>query len=196
MAEAQPVAAYTYEEYLALEQSSQERYEYYFGKVRAMAGGTRRHSLITLNLLAALKRSKKPGCLVYGPDMKLELLAQRQYYYPDLMLTCQPDEMASLGKTFIRQPVLIGEVLSDSTEDLDRNGKFKSYMAIPSLRYYVLISQHAQVVEVFSRQSHDFWHYRQYSGRDAVVDLAGIGIQLNLADIYEDVPLDAPADPD
>ncbi|MDX1907177.1 MAG: Uma2 family endonuclease [Bacteroidia bacterium] len=190
MAGPQPVLTYSYEAYLALEAETQMRYEYYAGQVVAMAGGSRRHSLLATNFLIAIRRHVASGCTIYGPDVKLEITKHHKYYYPDLSLTCHPDDQESAEKSSINHPVLVAEVLSDTTESIDRTAKFQTYIGLPSLQYYVMVSQHTAQVEVYARQTHNFWYFHLYEGLEAVIEFPSLGFSITAAELYQGVTLD------
>ncbi len=184
---------YSFEEYIEMEAAREERLEYHFGEIFALAGSTKRHYRIakrTIDLLEAQLVSKP--CEVFGSDIKLELVERGKYVYPDITMTCEPSDLSDDLQMIINRPALIVEVLSDSTEAYDRNDKFKSYIKIPSLKHYVLISQYQYQVECYSRQSHDFWHYRSFTKGDAVIDFPDLDCKLNLDNIYEGISLAEP----
>lgn len=184
---------YTFEEYLELEAVSEERHEFHFGEIFALAGSTKRHNRLARSLGGLLEdQVLSRGCEVYLLDVKLELVKRGKYVYPDVMLTCHPEDTANDEDISIAYPVVLAEVLSDSTESYDRNEKFKRYIKIPSLKYYLLISQYTRQVECYSRQAHDFWHYRSYSEPGAVIDLTDLGCQLELDTLYRGIQLDDP----
>ena len=176
---------YTYEEYLELEMASEGRVEYHFGEVFALAGSSKRHNRIVLRMHTLLDEtfSKRP-CEVFALDIKAEIHPRGKYLYPDLVVTCDPEDIAHEEEMMVRKPTLIIEVLSKGTESRDRNEKFKTYIKIPSLQYYLLVSQEETHVELYARQSHDFWHYTAYSDPDAIIPLPVLETELPLSRIY------------
>jgi Uma2 family endonuclease len=120
-------------EYLALERHSDVKHEYAGGQIFAMGGASKTHNRISLNATFAL-RQKSTGCRVSMADVKLK--AERVYYYPDVMLSCEP----SADEYTETEPCVVMEVLSESTSRIDRGEKLYNYQKIPSLQAYVFLS--------------------------------------------------------
>lgn len=172
------------DEYIQGEQLSEVRHEYIGGQVYAMAGGSEAHNAICLSLASAIRQHLKgKPCKVFMADMKLRLnIAEDDiFYYPDLLVTCDPSDSEKYYKT---QPVVLVEVLSPSTERLDRREKFLSYQRLPSLKEYILVDQGKMLVTRFRKDNE--WKPEHLSEGDALV-LPSIDFKLLLADIYEDV---------
>lgn len=138
------------EDYLRRERASMHRHEYVDGVIYVMAGGSRRHNLIAVNLTTALTAHLPDRCAAYMADTKLRIRQERAefYYYPDLMVSC---DAADQSLDWVDNPLVLTEVLSQSTERLDRGEKFNAYIQIPTLQEYVLIEQSAKHVELFRR---------------------------------------------
>jgi len=172
------------DEYIEGEQKSEVRHEYIGGQVYAMSGGSEAHNAICLNLAAAIRQHLRgKPCKVFMADMKLRLnIAEDDvFYYPDLMVTCDPSDDQKYFKT---QPVALVEVLSPSTERLDRREKFLSYIALPSLKEYVMVDQEKMAVTLFRRESD--WKAEHLGGGDRL-SLPSIAFELPLNEVYEDV---------
>lgn len=175
----------TVDEYIEGEQVSEIRHEYIGGRVFAMSGGSEAHNMISLNLASALReRLRGKPCKVFMADMKLRLnIAEDDiFYYPDLLVSCDPADDAKYYKTM---PTALVEVLSPSTERLDRREKFLSYQRLPSLKEYVLISQESMRVTLF-RQQHE-WKPEHFTAPDELLSLPSLDFEQSLAAIYEDV---------
>ena len=175
----------TVEDYLAAEAVSDIRHEYLGGLVYAMAGETRDHNTIALNLATVLRqRLKGRPCKVYIGDIRVnfDLRNDEYYYYPDIVVAC---DKRDTHKRFVHYPRLIIEVLSESTERLDKREKFFAYTSVPSLEEYVLVSQAGREVTVFRRR-HD-WKAEKVSGAKAKVALESLQVALPLSAIYEGV---------
>lgn len=143
------------EEYLKREAQSTQRNEYVRGLVFAMTGATEAHNLICTNLLVPLHQALSgTPCRVYVSDMKVLAVAADCFYYPDIMVTCEPFVADSVYKT---APVLLVEVLSRSTKSTDRREKLAAYQQIESLQHYVIVHQNRMQVDVYSRCSSDQW---------------------------------------
>lgn len=175
----------TVDEYIEGEQVSEIRHEYIGGQVYAMSGGSEAHNLLSGNLYAALREHfRGQPCKVFMADMKLRLnIAEDDiFYYPDLLVSCDPSDDAKYYKT---KPIALVEVLSPSTERLDRREKFLSYQRLPSLEEYVLINQESMRVTLFQKQNH--WKPEHLSASDEVLKLPSLKFEQSLAAIYEDV---------
>ena len=145
----------THEEYFALEQAEDQRFEYLAGEIFAMAGGTESHALIGSNILVGLSNALRgKPCRVYGADMKLYVRDYDKFCYPDVQVLC---EKGTRHEKYVENPVLVVEVLSDSTESYDRNKKFEHYRSIESLKYYLLVDQTCKHVELYEKESKDRW---------------------------------------
>jgi Uma2 family endonuclease len=187
---ANPIAnktRHSFEEWLELEETSDCRHEFYFGEVFAMAGGTTQHNLINGNIFAALRPfARLSDCRVFFADVKLELVAKKYYVYPDIMYTCHSvDKQEPL---IIRHPSLVIEVLSDSTEAYDLNTKLNYYTKLPSLVYYLVISQKNYLVQIFERKN-NLWIFSSVETLENTVELPQLGIRLSMQEIYEGIKL-------
>lgn len=141
----------TVEDYLAGELESPIRHEYIAGEVYAMSGGSDTHNSIALNLALALRQLLGTApCKVYVSDVKLYLSIERQdlFYYPDVMVTCDSTDN---DRYFKKRPTFLAEIQSPSTERVDRHEKLASYITIPTLQEYLLVSQHEPVATLFRR---------------------------------------------
>lgn len=188
---------YTPEEYLALEVSAAYKSEYFQGEIFAMAGGSRNHSLITANIIAALNQGlvDKP-CEVHTSDMRLLVEANGLYTYPDVMVVCgKPQFLKGRNDTLIN-PILIVEVLSPSTHAYDRVKKFSMYREIDSLRGYLLVDSeqvHVTYLERASRRGR--WFIEMLDRVEAVVNLKAIDCELALSRMYSKVEFEQRATP-
>jgi Uma2 family endonuclease len=178
---------YSYEEYLAYEHDSGLKHEYAYGEILAMAGGSRRHNALASRISALLESARKPGCVAFQSDQKVRVLATGRATYPDASMACGPlenDPADPSGQT-ITNPKLIVEVLSRSTEQEDRGGKWQEYQLIPSLQEYVLVSQELPRVEVYRRLPNGTWEYQDVTA--GTVTLRD-GATFDLARLYDDLP--------
>ncbi len=173
------------EEYLAFEETSPIKHEYYRGQIHAIAGASEVHVTIAGNIFAALRSYVRgSGCRVYIADMKTQIEAADCYYYPDVLVTCDPrDQPLTQCKKY---PCLIVEVLSPGTEAVDRGNKFFNYQKLETLQEYVLISQNQQRVDLFRRDSSGFWVLQFYEPEE-VIHLRSIDFKISFAQLYEDV---------
>lgn len=183
-----PNSPLSVEDYLQLEAQSLVKHEYIDGEVYAMAGANDAHVTIAGNLFALLRSYVRgSGCRVYIADMKARIEARNRFYYPDVMVTCDPrDQETSDYKRF---PKLIVEVLSDSTEAFDRGDKFIDYQTLESLEEYVLVNTRHQRVECFRRSSTGLWVFQYYTPEEGSFHLESIDFSDTLDALYEDVVL-------
>jgi Uma2 family endonuclease len=179
---------YTAEEYLALEVESQTRSEFRSGEIIPMPGGTPDHNQIAVVLNALLwfaLRGKDYS--VFSADQQLWIPERNIYTYPDSMVIPQPIELQPGYKDTVTNPILIVEVLSDSTKAYDRDEKFAAYRTIAPFQEYLLIDQYQPHVEQYVKQSANQWLFTEYNGQAAQVLLSTIPVELALADLYEKI---------
>jgi Uma2 family endonuclease len=168
-------------EYLAFEAEADRKHHFIDGEIIAMAGGSDRHNAIASNVLIALGLALRDGpCRPVGSDQRHQVAATGLYTYPDVTIRCRDDAGDA------RSPVLV-EVLSASTESLDRGRKFVHLQQDPGVRHYVLVSQRERRVEHFRRVDADRWELTILRGEDAVLHLDDPAATVPLAEIYRDV---------
>lgn len=171
------------DEYLAGERASEVKHEYAAGRVFAMAGASERHNRISGNLFAMLHAAtRKSQCTPFISDMRVRI--DQVVYYPDLMVCCDPTDLDPYLK---HSPCLVIEVLSESTERIDRGEKLHNYRKIAHLKAYVLVSQDAPRVEIYRRTDGPQWLFESVDGLDAAIDLPCPPTRVTLAEIYERV---------
>lgn len=183
-----PIHIFSVAEYLEAESKSEVRHEYLGGQVFAMAGGSKDHNIITLNIASRLRSLLRGNaCDVFMSDMKVKLKAVNQnktiFYYPDVLITCNSEDR---DKYFVNYPCVIFEVLSPSTEASDRREKLINYQTIGSLQEYVLVSQDKIKLEVYRQGLQGDWTIEVLGSEDTLV-LNSINLSLTMADIYEDI---------
>lgn len=186
-----PSARMTYLEYLTAEAASEVRHEFLNGEVWAMAGGTPEHAALAAALIAELASALRgKPCRVYTSDLRVRVLATGLSTYPDVSVVCGTVEMAREDPDAITNPVVVAEVLSDTTEAYDRGAKAAHYRRMTSLQEYVLVSQAEPLVEVYRRTEGGRWELLEGRAGD-VVELRSLGINLAVAAVYAN-PLAAP----
>jgi Uma2 family endonuclease len=179
------------EEYLATERAASFKSEYYQGQVYAMAGASNAHNLVNLNTGTALNTAlRERDCTVRVSDQRLQVKENGLYTYPDLSVVCGPPQFApDKYLDTLLNPIVLAEVLSKSTGEYDRVGKFFLYKDIPTLRHYLLIESTQPIVRLATWREPKVWVFDTFEGLAAVVPLPAIGAELALADIYLKVPL-------
>lgn len=190
----------TVENYLKLERRSKRRHYYLDGEVFAMAGESGQHADISANLVILIgSLLKKSNCRVRtkdtkvrsGPHPKNIAGSSGLYFYPDLVIICGEPQYHDEHQDVIINPKVIIEVLSKSTEALDRNEKFRRFQEWnPSLTEYVLVCQDRPEVESFSRQKEGWWKYECQEGLKGKLQIPSIGVTLKLKDIYSRISFD------
>lgn len=187
MGDPAPKKYYSIEEYLKIEENSLEKYEYHDGEIFMMAGGTIEHSLISNNVGGGLREVLKNGkknCKVFNSDAKIAV-SERKFVYADVSVVCGKTETFEIMPHGIKNPVLIVEVLSESTALYDREQKFQAYQSIESFQEYVMVSQEKKQVEVYFKNiDSDFWQYRLYKNSDDIILLKSIEAAISLEEIY------------
>lgn len=179
-------------EYLAFERESEVRHEYIDGEIYAMAGGSFEHSLIIGNLIRELGTALKGRhCFVCPTDMRIRIAASTRYTYPDVAVVCGEPRFEGDRRDILLNPLVIVEVLSESTERYDRGAKFAHYRTLPSLADYVLVSQTEPLVEHFHHTADGGWVLHVFAGGDALT-LASLDCSIPIAEIYDKV-FDRPA---
>jgi Uma2 family endonuclease len=151
-----------------------------------MVGARREHVVVSLNLAAAFKQRLRGGpCQAYVADLKLRADSADAFFYPDVMVSCDPRDHAA--SQFIAHPTLIVEVLSESTEAFDRGDKFAAYRTLPSLQEYVLVDIPSRRVETFRRTPDHDWLFHESlpDGGDCV--FLALGVSIPFDEIFENV---------
>ncbi len=136
-------------DYLAFEETSDVKNEYIGGAIHAMSGGTTTHNRIALSIASHLRTKLRGGpCKVFIENVKVRLEASREdiFYYPDVVVSCHP---TGVQRQFVQLPTLIVEVLSPSTETIDRREKKMNYLQVQTLEEYVLVAQERREVTLF-----------------------------------------------
>ncbi len=175
---------YTPEEYLTLEEAADYKNEYYQGEIFAMSGSSVNHNRIAKNTVVALEAAfgDKP-CETFIGDVRLWVKKNGLYTYPDVMVVCGPIEFAKNRTDTLTNPVVIVEVLSKSTQNYDRGGKFALYRALESFQDYILIEQDKVYVEHFYRLDDGRWILQEFNQLEDVLILESIEVKLPLQQI-------------
>lgn len=171
-----------------MERRREDKSEYWDGEIFCMSGASRAHNLIVTNVSRELSTQllERP-CEVYSSHMRVRIRHTARYVYPDVSVVCEEPQFEDAEVDTLLNPVLIVEVLSSSTEAFDRGKKFDSYRTIPSLQEYVLIAQDEPHVYIYARQLDHRWLLSEASHQDRGLELASIGCQLALTEVYHKV---------
>lgn len=187
---------YTIEQYLEMERASEERHEYIDGYVYKLAGESPEHSTINTNLIAILvTQLRGKPCRAFSPNMKVrcgpffkeQKSAKGVFSYADVSIVCGEPEFHDKFRDVLINPIVIIEILSGSTEDFNRDEKFRRYRTHnDSLQDYVLIEQTMPLIEVYSRRP-DGWLMTESLGLESLIHLPSIDCRLPLSEVYDRV---------
>ena len=178
--------AFDVEAYLAWEERQVEKHEYIAGEVFAMVGARREHVVVSGNLYAAFKQRLRGGpCQAYVADLKLRVEAADAFFYPDVVVSCDPRDHAA--SQFIAHPTLIVEVLSESIAAFDRGNKFAAYRTLPSLREYVLVDIEARRLETFRRTPENDWLFHESLAGCGECFFPALNVSIPFEEIFENV---------
>ena len=174
------------EEYLAQERLAERKSEYFQGETFAMSGASRRHVWIVANLLGSLwqQLDGKP-CRASASDFRLRVTAAGLYTYPDVMVVCGEPQFADDQQDTLLNPVLIMEVLSESTRGYDMTKKFEYYRSLPSLMEYLTVEQDSPNISQWTRGANDQWNVVEYRDLSQTIRLASIDCSLPLSIVYK-----------
>ncbi len=182
---------YSYDEYLKLEETEGMRYEYFNGEVFAMKGTSKTHYKIAKNISGILSFFfEQSSCETFQESIKLEIEKNNYYVYPDVIVSC--DESDKKDIYFVRNPFIIVEVSSDSTINFDNSIKLHRYIKIPSLKYYLLISQKKSLIELYTRQNNTSLfiyslHEGLYANINIVEDILKPNLMISLEEVYKSI---------
>lgn len=185
---------YSAEEYLHLDVGSELRHEYHHGEIIPMPGGTPAHNEIIRMLVFLLTANlRKQPYSIFVTDQRLWIPTRaigpeetdELYTYPNVMVTSRPVTLKPGRKDTVINPILIAEVLSDSTQGYDRGDKFAAYRTIPTFEEYLLIDQSKPHVEQYGKQAENQWLFTEYYGLDQTLNLQSVGVAIALTDLYE-----------
>jgi Uma2 family endonuclease len=187
---AKEIKRYTPAEYYDLERKAEYKSDYYDGEIFAMAGGTKRHSLICTNIAGELRqRLKGKPCVPYESNLRLKVKETGLRTYPDVSVYCgepEPDP-EDVEKETMTNPTVLFEVLSPTTESYDRTVKRPHYRRVEALQMLVLVSQDKPYAEVYQREADGDWTFREAEGLNASLALTPLGVELPMAEIYYNV---------
>jgi Uma2 family endonuclease len=179
---------YTPEEYLDLEVDAEFRSEYDNGAITPMTGGTTNHNQIIGNLYLALSMAlRRQDYRIFFTDVKVWIPKSIKFRYPDIMVISGEPEYYMNRKTTVTNPQIIIEVLSESTEEFDREDKFRLYQSIPSFQEYLLIDQSQIAINHFYKTQPKHWQIDQFDDQDTEIKLKSIDVTLSISDIYDKV---------
>ena len=189
MGDAPAAGPTSYDDYLAIERSTDQRHEWLDGRAYAMSGGTLTHGALAAAIGSELRAlALSCGCQVYSSDAKVRVVATGLATYPDASVVCGALQVDPADAHAMVNPAMLVEVLSDGTERYDRGEKFEHYRRIESLRDYVMVSQYKALLEVYSRGDDNLWTLRE-AGPGQSVPLTALRGVLDTDRVYAGIAL-------
>lgn len=178
---------YSVSDFLKIEERGEIRHEYYDGEIFAMVGETMNHNRIVGKIRNLLERKLLPNsCNVFTENIKVEAIPHLYYSYPDVIVTCCSGDINE--GHIVKSPTILVEVLSQISENNDRGIKLRHYRSIPSLQYYLLVSQNEYYVELFTRtEQRDIWTYQTFDNVNEVIRFQRMNFEIQVSLIYENI---------
>lgn len=176
------------QEYLRFERGAKEKHEYFEGQIIAMAGASLAHNRMVANLVKKIGSFlEDKSCEILPSDIRISVPSFESYMYPDATIVCGKPEMEDEKFDTLKNPSVLFEVLSPSTEDHDRGKKFFFYRQIPTLKEYVLINTTKYFVEISRRQEDNSWMFEEISNPDSYLNINTIDFRIPLEELYKNV---------
>jgi Uma2 family endonuclease len=183
-----PSPTYTFLEYLKKEERSIHKHEFYTGQIIRMPGSKHTHNAIAANLIGAFKYLLRPlpkRYIVLLSEQKVYIEQENLCLYPDALVICEKPELWRGREDLIINPLITVEVLSKSTSNYDRTGKFLYYQSLPSFEEYILVEQNRIEVQTWFKIQPDTWHKTVCTDINASIELRSLGVSIPLSEIYE-----------
>lgn len=173
-------------DFLQGERRARDRHEYVAGQVFAMGGASMAHNTLAGNVFALLHRHLRGRpCRGFIADMKVRIAARSTYYYPDVVVSCDARDLAAEPpRDYLEHPSLVVEVLSPTTETIDRREKLLAYRELPSLVEYVLVDQERRSIDLYRRVGADWTHALLCDGD--TLELASVSLSVPVSEVYVD----------
>ena len=176
------------QDYLTAERKSLDKHEYYKGEVFAMSGASIPPNLVFSNVFGILSsKLRGKNCKPFGSDLRVHIPQNTLYTYPDITIVCGKIETLHHSFDTITNPAVIIEILSASTRDYDKGGKFTLYRDIASLHEYLLIDSERVSIEKFMRNADGSWQLTEYKEPEQHVRIETVDLAISLLEVYEDI---------
>lgn len=178
---------YTLDEYIKIDETGTQRHEYYYGKLLPMPGETLIHNEICIQILMLMRSLLSAnGYKVYIESVKVNIEGEEIYVYPDItVMKEQPKANLPKKEYIIYQPLLIAEVLSDSTRKYDLTDKLIQYQKISTLQYYLAVEPEKFVVIFYEKEANGNWNAKTYTELNEAINLPLLNTIITLGDIYK-----------
>jgi Uma2 family endonuclease len=155
-----------------------------------MSGANTVHNFIFSNLFTEIgSQLKGKPCKPFGSDMRIYVEENTLFTYPDISIICGGVKNSSIDKDTVIRPTVLIEILSPSTRNYDRGGKFKLYRDIPTLKEYILIDSEAIGIEAFRLNQNGHWELEEYKSADAIFTIPTVNVSTPVSEIYEGTKL-------
>lgn len=187
---AQTDKKHTPEEYLSKERGGSTKHEYVGGKILALAGSNRTRSLIGSNTTIAVgNRIHGQKNEIYAGNMRVQMSANR-FSYPDVVIVSSKPIFADEKADVLQNPTIVVEIYSKKTNSQDKTEKLESYLAMDSIREYLLVKEDEMRVEHYAKQNAKQWVYRIYNEREDIISMESINCKVSLSEIYAQINFD------
>lgn len=181
---------FSIDEYLKFEKEAPEKHEFFQGEIFAMSGAGANHNIIFSNLFTGIGiQLKGKPCRPFGSDMRIYVAENALFTYPDISIICGEIVPAPMDRDTATQPTVLIEILSPSTRNYDRGGKFKPYRDIPALKEYILVDSETIGIEVFRLNRSGHWELEGYKSVTETLAIPTVNVSIPLVEIYEGVNL-------
>lgn len=181
---------YTSEEYLKIERNSPTKHEFIGGRVLSLAGSNRTRSLIGSNATIAIgNRIHGQKNEIYSGNMRVQMSPTR-YSYPDVVIVSSKPSFTDNESDVLLNPTIVVEIYSKDTNSLDKTEKLESYLAMDSIREYLLVKEDELRVEHYAKQNAKQWVYRIYNEREEIISMESINCKVSLSEIYAQINFD------
>ena len=177
-------------EYLEWERKQEYKHEFAGGEIIDMAGASAKHNLILSNIIGSIRPFLKgKDCNIFPSDLRVFVKAKESYFYPDATIVCGDLDLSDDKKDTVKNPSVIFEILSPSTEDYDIGRKFFFYMQIESLKEYILIDSLTSHIRVGRRQADNAWKFEEIFASEAILNINSISFAVQVKEIYEGIKM-------
>lgn len=181
---------YTFEEYQTILEDAEHKYEYHNGALEMMAGGTGNHNILCNNIGTELSlgiRQSKAKCVTFNSDMNVWIPKCKRGLFPDASVVCEQPKYTTERQTVLENPMLIIEVLSESTKEKDKGEKFECYRSLPSFKEYILVYQTIPRIETWYKEAEDLWRIASAHGLENSIYLHTLDLTILLRDVYANI---------